>query len=129
MEERTVGIQKRLEQEEIKVSIVSLCKLTQKFRLYNSVLNRPTYKPPRILGAEHLRFIDDTMAQDQEMTGTHLTRVLQQKFPHPHSIHKYSEESTSRVGLDQQKNTLLCPHQGQKQRAVGKNNYKSTVTC
>ncbi len=75
------GIQKRLEQEEIKVSIVSLCKLTQKFRLYNSVLNRPTYKPPRILGEEHLRFIDDTMAQDQEMTGTHLTKVLQQKFP------------------------------------------------
>ncbi len=84
-------VERYSEQEEIKVSIVSLCKLTQKFRLYNSHLQA-------ILGEEHLRFIDDT-----KMTGTKVHRSS------PPS--QYCEESTSRVGLDQQKNSALISEQ------------------
>ena len=74
-------IQKRLQDEYIRVSIVSLCKLTKKFRSTNSVCDNRTYKPPRTLTEEHLRFIDETMADNPELTGTQLADKLKEHFP------------------------------------------------
>ena len=75
------AIQQRLGEEGIRISTVSLCKLTKKFHLTNSVLDHRTYKPPRTLGEEHLRFIDECMSDNPELTGTQLVDILKGKFP------------------------------------------------
>ena len=74
-------IQKRLGEEGISISIVSICKLTKKFRLINSILDNRTYKPPRTLVEEHLRFIDESMAANPELTGIQLLDILKERFP------------------------------------------------
>ena len=75
------GIQKGLAEEGTTVSIVSICKLIKKFKLTNSVQDCRTYKPPRTLVEEHLRFIDESMADNPELTGTQLTDLLRVHFP------------------------------------------------
>ena len=75
------GIKKRLAEEGTTISIVSICKLIMKFRLTNSALDCRTYKPPRTLVEEHLRFIDESMADNPELIGTQLTDLLRVCFP------------------------------------------------
>ena len=86
-------IQMKLQEENIQVSIVSLCKLTKKFRQTNSVLDQRTYKPPRILTEKHLRYIDKAMADNPELTGTQLTDLLKDHFP----ATKVSKSTVKRV--------------------------------
>ena len=45
------------------------------------MLDNRTYKPPRTLGEEHLRFIDECMADNPELTGTQLADRLRGMYP------------------------------------------------
>ena len=73
-------IQKELKEEDISMSIVSLCKLDKKFSQTSSVTDQKTYKTPKIFKEEHLRFIDKTMASNPELTGTQLAALIQEQF-------------------------------------------------
>ena len=71
-------IQKRFQKESTTVSVVALCRLTKKVEQTNSVLDHRTYKPPRTLIEEHLRFSNESMAGNPELTGTQL--ILREQF-------------------------------------------------
>ena len=60
-------IQKHLEKEGTMVSKKSLHLLLKKYKMTGSVADRRTVKPPRKLGDEHYRFIDDFKASDERV--------------------------------------------------------------
>ena len=67
-------IQGRLQEEEIRVSTVSLCHLIKKYRNTQTVLDQK-------LKEEHHRFIDEAMTENPELTGTQLADALRACFP------------------------------------------------
>ena len=74
-------IQKHLEKEGTMVSKKSLHLLLKKYKMTGSVADHRTVKPPRKLGDEHYRFIDDCMASDDELTAKKLRDKLLETFP------------------------------------------------
>ena len=74
-------IQKRLLEENLYVSKKSLCVLIQKYRKTGSVADyRPT-KPPKKLKEDHYRFIDQAMAENDELSISRLHQKLVAEFP------------------------------------------------
>ena len=74
-------IQRRLASEDITVSKKSLSLLLRKYRTTGSVADHQTVKPPRKLTDEHYHFIDDCMADDDELTATKLQAMLKERYP------------------------------------------------
>ncbi len=74
------AIQKRLQEEGIRVSKTSLCKLIKKYRLKGTVKDLRWWKPPTIFKEEHYRFIDEQMAENTELTSRQLQRKIEE-FP------------------------------------------------
>ena len=74
-------IQRHLASEDITVSKKSLCLLLRKYRTTGSVADHQTAKPPRKLTDEHNHFIDDCMADDDELTATKLQTILKERYP------------------------------------------------
>ena len=87
-------IRERLIEEGNPVSSVSIYKLLKKYECTGSVvdLNR---KPsiPKILQSEHLHFLDEALAEDDELTARKLRDMLEQRWPNP----KVSISSIKRV--------------------------------
>ena len=61
-------IQNRLLKENITVSKKSLCLLLRKYRQTGSVADYRTTKPPKKLQENHYRFIDNAMADNDELS-------------------------------------------------------------
>ena len=74
-------IQAHLAKEDVTVSKKSLCLLMKKYRITGSVADHRTVKPPRKLSDEHYRFLDECMANDDELTATKLQAILKEKYP------------------------------------------------
>ena len=74
-------IQTHLAKEDLTVSKKSLCLLMKKYRITGSVADHRTVKPPRKLTDEHHRFLNECMADDDELTATKLQTILKEKYP------------------------------------------------
>ena len=75
-------IRARLMEEDTPVSLVSLYKLLKKYECTRSVVDRKRkLSTPKILQSEHLRFIDEAMAEDDELTARRLRDMLEEKWP------------------------------------------------
>ena len=74
-------IQKRLEDEGIRVSVKSLYQLVTKHRATMSVLDRTRGRAPKILQGEHYKFIDQALTDNDELTTRQLRTLLTEKFP------------------------------------------------
>lgn len=73
-------IQGKLE-EGIIVSRTSLCLLIKKFKSTGSVADYRPIPRPKKLKNEHYRFIDEKMAENDELTARELLSKLQEEFP------------------------------------------------
>ena len=75
-------IRARLLEEDTLVSLVSIYKLLKKNERTGTVIDLKR-KPstPRILRAEHLKFIDDALAEDDELTARRLRNMLEERWP------------------------------------------------
>ena len=75
-------IKARLLEEDISVSLMSIYRLLKKNERTGSIVDLKR-KPstPRILRAEHLKFIDDALAEDDELTARRLRNMLEEKWP------------------------------------------------
>ena len=65
-------IRRHLEEEDIKISLVSLWKLVSKYRRTGSVVDRPCLRPPRKLSDDCYVLIDNLLSENDELT----TRML-----------------------------------------------------
>lgn len=74
-------IQNRLLEENITVSKKSLCLLIRKYKKTGSVADYRTTKPPRKLQGNHYRFIDNAMADNDELSISKLHSILMEEFP------------------------------------------------
>ena len=54
--------------------------LPLKYRMTGSVAGHRTVKPPRKLTDEHYRFIDECMADDDELTATKVQEMLKEEY-------------------------------------------------
>ena len=75
-------IRARLIEEGNLVSLVSIYKLLKKYECTGGVVDRKR-KPSvrKILQSEHLHFIDEAMADDDELTARKLRDMLEQRWP------------------------------------------------
>ena len=73
-------IQAHLSEEGIQVSKKSLCLLIKKYKNTGSVADACKARRPRKL-QEHYRFIDDAMAENDQLTSRQLHQSLQEAFP------------------------------------------------
>ena len=73
-------IHERLKEKGINVIRAYLCRLIRKFKDTGSVRDNRTWKPPRILQDIYLRFIDNAMANDDELTSRKLYTMLIEDF-------------------------------------------------
>ena len=75
-------IRDRLLEEETPVSLVSIYKLLKKFERTGSVRDcKRKASTPKLLRPEHLRFIDDALAEDDELTARRLKVLLEERWP------------------------------------------------
>ena len=75
-------IRARLLEERTPVSLVAIYKLLKKFERTGSVADcKRKPSTPKLLNAEHLRFIDDALAEDDELTARRLKHLLEEKWP------------------------------------------------
>ena len=74
-------IQEHLAKEGITVSKKSLCLLLKRFRTTGSVADKRSTRPRKKLTDEHYRFINERMAEDDELTAAKVLSLLQEKFP------------------------------------------------
>ena len=65
-------IVKHLEYKGVKVSSVSLYALLKKHQTTRSIQDRKQRSRPQLLGEEHYRFVDDTVANNVDMTSRQL---------------------------------------------------------
>ena len=77
-------IQKRLSEEGVTVSTVSLYALVKKFERSNTVDDMKHKPRPSLLDACHYRFIDDKMTTDNELTSRQLLALFVDKYPVVH---------------------------------------------
>ena len=75
-------IQKRLADEDICVSKVTIYKLLKKYKEFRTVLDMPRRASvPRKLNADHVKFIDNSMAANDEITARQMRILLLDKWP------------------------------------------------
>ena len=74
-------IHQRLREEGIRVSITSLWLLVGKFRKTGFIKDLPRASRPSISVREHYEFIDECMAENDELTARCLRSKLQGRFP------------------------------------------------
>ncbi len=74
-------IRARLLEENQTVSKKSLCLLIRKYKRTGSVANIPARRPPKKLQDVHYRFIDDAMAENDELSAPKLHHMLLLQFP------------------------------------------------
>ena len=74
-------IQEHLAKEGVIVSKKSLCLLLKRSRTTGSVADRRSIKPRKKLTDEHYTFIDECMAEDDELTTMKVQSSLPEKFP------------------------------------------------
>ena len=61
------AIKERLEEEGITVTIKTLYLLMAKYKKWNTVADMPRAKRKKLLNDEHYRFIDNALAEDDEL--------------------------------------------------------------
>ena len=72
----------RLKEEGILVSLVSIYKLLKKYEHMRSVADRKrTHSISKILQSEHLNFLDETLAENDELTARQLQDMLEWRWP------------------------------------------------
>ena len=69
---RVKKIQSYLLEEGISISKNSLCALIKKYQQTGSVVDIKRKERPKLLSEEHIRFIDEAMANDDELTSSQL---------------------------------------------------------
>ena len=74
-------IQAVLQEEGTQVSKTSLCLLIKKFKNTGSVADNRIMPRPRKLDHEHLKFIDECMASNNELSITRLHHLVRDQFP------------------------------------------------
>ena len=74
-------IQHHLEEEDIKISLVSLWKLVSKYRRTGSVVDRPCLRPPRKLSDDCYVLIDNLLSENDELTTRMLLLRLKENDP------------------------------------------------
>ena len=74
-------IRKRLSEEQIVVSRVALHKLWRKYKETATIVDMPRRRPTPKLSREQLRFIDDSMASNDELTSRKLREMLEDRWP------------------------------------------------
>ena len=74
------AIKQRLLEEHISVSIVAIYSLLRKNQLLNKIVDRPRRFVAKKLDEEKLRFIDDALASNDELTASRLLILLQEKW-------------------------------------------------
>ena len=75
------NIRTRLAEEQIFVSKMALYALIKKYKKHGSIQNLPKPKPPHILNFDQVKFIDDSLAQNDEMTAWQLQTAILKKWP------------------------------------------------
>lgn len=75
------AIRDRLEEEGISVTIKTLYLLLAKYNQAGYVADRPQAKPQKLLNREHYSFIDNALAENDELTTRQLHKQLVQWFP------------------------------------------------
>ena len=75
------AIQRRLLEENTVVSAVSIYKLLKKAEDRGSVVDRNRKSAPRILCTDQLKFMDEALANDDELTARRLRSLLEQRWP------------------------------------------------
>ena len=78
---RLKNIQGHLNAEGIEISKKSLCLLISKYKNTGTVADARTRTRPRKLQEEHYRFIDDAMADNDQLTSRQLYRMLEEAYP------------------------------------------------
>ena len=78
---RLKDIKAHLQAEGIVVSNKSLCVLIAKYKRTGSVADERKTKRPRKLQDEHFRFVDDAMAENDELTSSQLYDMFREKYP------------------------------------------------
>ena len=74
-------IWKRLKEEQISVSRMALYKLWRKYGKTNSIANIPRARPAKKLGREQCVFIDEALADNDELTSRQLRGLLEERWP------------------------------------------------
>ena len=74
-------IRKRLFEEEIVVSKISLHKLWKKYLSTGAVVDRPRRTVTPKLTVDHYRFIGEAMASNDELTARRLREKLEDRWP------------------------------------------------
>ena len=74
-------IRARLVEENIMASRISIHKLLRRKEETGTVTDRKRKRTPRILQSEHLHFVDNTMANDNELTAQRLRYLLEEDWP------------------------------------------------
>ena len=112
-------IQVHLAKENLTVSKMSLCLLIKKYRVTGSVADHRTVKLPKKLSNAHYRFIDDCMAEDDELTATKLHAMLKEKFPTLNVSVSTVKRSRMELGWAAKKTrySALIPEVNQEKRA------------
>ena len=94
-------IQKHLANEGITVSKKSLCLLIKRLRTTGSVADRRSTRPRKKLKDEKYRFIDECMAEDDELTAAKmLSLLLQIEVSNAERQREYGETSTNGTRVD-----------------------------
>ena len=75
------AIRRRLLEENTVVSATSIYKLLKKAKELGNVVDCNRRSAPRILCTKHLRFIDEVLANDDELTARRLRSMLEQSWP------------------------------------------------
>ena len=63
------------------ISKKSLCVLIDKYKRTGSVADERKMKRPRKLQDEYFRFVDDAMAENDELTSLQLYNLFREKYP------------------------------------------------
>ena len=74
------SIVERLAEEGVKISRAAVYDLMKKFEEHDTIADLRRTPRPRILQEEHYRFIDDTMAENLDLTGRQLFTLFKEKF-------------------------------------------------
>ena len=75
------AIRKRLEEQEVFVSRAAIFKLLRKYRVHGTIGDLPRPRRARILTDEQLVFIDEALADNDELTARRLRGLIQDKWP------------------------------------------------
>ena len=75
------SIKKRLREECISISSVAIYSLLKKYELSNTIVDRPRLHFPKKLDEEKLRFIDEALVGNDELTARQILVMLQDQWP------------------------------------------------